>query len=159
MLACSPTWVVLREKWGIYNILPMYKCSNSHWARTKQKISFTPGFCDTFFVKPKGNIELFFVLLFNLGSILIICLHTYFTGNLINGFSDTMASIECFHDNMTAILASKHNETVVMLVTQTNPMGVELFSYKMFSFALVNAHGWWSRVKLFYSTCRTLMWL
>jgi len=68
-----------------------------------------------------------------------------------------MASIECFHDNMTAILASKHNETVVMLVPQTNPMGVELFSYKMFSFALVNAHGWWSRVKLLYSTCRTLM--
>jgi len=81
--------------------------------------------------------------MFNLGSILIICLCTYFTGNLINGFSDTLASIECFHD-MTAILASKHNETVVMLVTQTNPMGVELFSYEMFSFVLVNAHGWWS---------------
>ena len=65
---------------------------------------FTPGF---YFIKPKVNVELLFVLLFE--KYTIICFQIYFSGNLINRFSDTMASTERFHDNMTAILSSKHN--------------------------------------------------
>ena len=33
------------------------------------------------------------------------------------------------HDVMAAILVSQNNETMAMLVSQTNPVGVELFSY------------------------------
>ena len=33
------------------------------------------------------------------------------------------------HEVKAAILASPNNETGAMLVTQTNPVGVELFSY------------------------------
>ena len=38
--------------------------------------------------------------------------------------------IECFHmTSWRAILVSQNNETAAMLVSQTNPVGVELFSY------------------------------
>ena len=33
------------------------------------------------------------------------------------------------HDVMAAILVSQNNETAGMLVSQTSPVGVELFSY------------------------------
>ena len=33
------------------------------------------------------------------------------------------------HDFMAAIWVSQDNETVAMLVSQTSPVGVELFSY------------------------------
>ena len=33
------------------------------------------------------------------------------------------------HDVTVAILVSQNNETAVMLVSQTSPVGVELFSY------------------------------
>ena len=33
------------------------------------------------------------------------------------------------HDVAEAILVSQNNETVAMLVSQTSPLGVELFSY------------------------------
>ena len=33
------------------------------------------------------------------------------------------------HDVTEAILVSQNNETTAMLVSQTSPMGVELFSY------------------------------
>ena len=33
------------------------------------------------------------------------------------------------HDVMAAILVFQNNETVAMLVYQTNPVGIELFSY------------------------------
>ena len=33
------------------------------------------------------------------------------------------------NDVMAAILVSQNNETVAMLVSQTSPLGVELFSY------------------------------
>ena len=33
------------------------------------------------------------------------------------------------HDVMAAILVSQNSETAAMLVSQTNPLGVELFSY------------------------------
>ena len=33
------------------------------------------------------------------------------------------------HDVTAAILVSQNNETVTMLVSQTSPVGVELFSY------------------------------
>ena len=33
------------------------------------------------------------------------------------------------HDVMVAIFVSKNNETAVMFVSQTSPVGVELFSY------------------------------
>ena len=33
------------------------------------------------------------------------------------------------HDVMAAIMVSQNNETVAMLVSQTSPLGVELFSY------------------------------
>ena len=41
-----------------------------------------------------------------------------------------MYSIERFsHDVTAAILLSQNNETAAMLVSQTSPLGVELFSY------------------------------
>ena len=33
------------------------------------------------------------------------------------------------HDVMAAIMVSQNNETVAMLVSETSPLGVELFSY------------------------------
>ena len=33
------------------------------------------------------------------------------------------------HEVMAAIFVSQNNETAAMLVSQTNPLGVELFSY------------------------------
>ena len=33
------------------------------------------------------------------------------------------------HDVMAAIFVSQNNETAAMFVSQTSPMGVELFSY------------------------------
>ena len=36
--------------------------------------------------------------------------------------------IECFHMK-AAILVSQNNETAAMFVSQTSPVGVELFSY------------------------------
>ena len=33
------------------------------------------------------------------------------------------------HDVMVAILVSQNNETAAMILSQTNPVGVELFSY------------------------------
>ena len=33
------------------------------------------------------------------------------------------------HDVMAAILVPQNNETAAMLMSQTNPLGVELFSY------------------------------
>ena len=41
-----------------------------------------------------------------------------------------MAYLKVFsHDVMAAILVSQNNETAAMLVSQTRPLGVELFSY------------------------------
>ena len=41
-----------------------------------------------------------------------------------------LVHIVCFHmSSRAAILASQNNETVAMLVSKTNPRGVELFSY------------------------------
>ena len=34
-----------------------------------------------------------------------------------------------FHDITAVILVFQNNETVAMLVLQTNPVGIELFSY------------------------------
>ena len=39
------------------------------------------------------------------------------------------------HDVMAAILVFQNNETVALLVSQTNPVGVELFYYINASFA------------------------
>ena len=46
-------------------------------------------------------------------------------------FHDTNCNRVFFHDVTAAILVSQNNETVAMLVSQTNrnPVGVELFSY------------------------------
>ena len=38
------------------------------------------------------------------------------------------------HDATAAILVSQNNETVAVLVSQTSPLGVELFSYANASF-------------------------
>ena len=38
------------------------------------------------------------------------------------------------HDVMAAILVSQNNETAAILVSQTSPLGVELFSYANASF-------------------------
>ena len=43
-------------------------------------------------------------------------------------------------------LCLKNNETVAMLVSQTSPVGVELFSYEnTLSFVAINLHRCWSR--------------
>ena len=39
-----------------------------------------------------------------------------------------------------AILVSQNSETVVMLVSQTNPVGVELFLMQTLSFVPINLH-------------------
>jgi len=41
---------------------------------------------------------------------------------------------------MAAILVLQNNETGAMLVYQTNPVGVELFSYGTLSFAPIHFH-------------------
>ena len=38
-------------------------------------------------------------------------------------------NIEFSHDVMSVILVFQNNETAAMLVFQTNPVGVEIFSY------------------------------
>ena len=40
-------------------------------------------------------------------------------------------------------LVSENNETAAMLVSQTNPVGVEHFSYVKVSFVPINLHGCW----------------
>ena len=45
------------------------------------------------------------------------------------------------HDVMAAILVFQNNETAAMLVNQTNPVGVQLFTYGTLSFSPINLHG------------------
>ena len=47
------------------------------------------------------------------------------------------------HDVMVAILVSHNNKTAAMLVSQTNPVGVELFSYANAFFCPINLHRCW----------------
>ena len=42
---------------------------------------------------------------------------------------DVQVAYRVSHDVTVAILASQNNETAAMLVSQTNPLGVELSSY------------------------------
>ena len=42
------------------------------------------------------------------------------------------------HDITVAILLSQNNETVATLVSQINPVGVEIFSYETLSFVPIN---------------------
>ena len=44
-------------------------------------------------------------------------------------FSSYMVNRVFSHDTTAAIFVSQNNERVAMLVSQTNPLGVELFSY------------------------------
>ena len=46
---------------------------------------------------------------------------------------------------MAAIFVSQNNETAAMFVSQTSPVGVELFSYVTLSFVPVNLHRCWKR--------------
>ena len=45
------------------------------------------------------------------------------------------------HDVMAATLVFQNNETAAMLVSQTNPVGVQLFTYGTLSFSPINLHG------------------
>ena len=51
------------------------------------------------------------------------------------------------HEVTRAMLVSKNNKTLVMLMSQTNPVGppvgIELFSYVTLSFVSKNLHGCW----------------
>ena len=50
------------------------------------------------------------------------------------------------HDVTAAILVSQNNEMTAMLVSQTNPVGVELFSYVTeLSFVPINLNSCWPR--------------
>ena len=49
------------------------------------------------------------------------------------------------HDVTAAILVSQNNETTAMLVFQTNPVGVEFFSYVNAFFISINLHRCWPR--------------
>ena len=49
------------------------------------------------------------------------------------------------HDVMAAILVSQNNETAAMLVSQTSPLGVELFLMQTLSFVPINLHRFWPR--------------
>ena len=49
------------------------------------------------------------------------------------------------HDVTSAILVSLSNETAAMLVSQNNPLGVELFSYVNDFFCSINLHRCWPR--------------
>ena len=44
------------------------------------------------------------------------------------------------HDVTVAVLVSENNETAAMLVSQTNPVGVELFLMETLSFVKINLH-------------------
>ena len=60
------------------------------------------------------------------------------------------------HDVKAAILVSQNNETVAMLVSQTNPLGVELFSYANAFFCSKKLHRCWPREwKHSIKTCQT----
>ena len=58
------------------------------------------------------------------------------------------------HDLTAAILVSQNNETAAMLVAQTSPLGVELFSYAKLSFVPINLHICWPR-----EWKHSIMWL
>ena len=49
------------------------------------------------------------------------------------------------HDVTAAILVPQNNKTAAMLVFQTNPVGVELFSYAHAFFVPINLHRCWPR--------------
>ena len=49
------------------------------------------------------------------------------------------------HDVKVAIMVSQNNDTAAMLVSQTSPVGVELFSYANVSFFPINLHRRWPR--------------
>ena len=49
------------------------------------------------------------------------------------------------HDITVAILVSQNNETAAMMVSQTSPVGVELFSYANAFFCSNNLHRCWPR--------------
>ena len=49
------------------------------------------------------------------------------------------------HDVTAAILVSQNNETAAMLLSQTIPLGVELFTYANVFFVPINLHRCWSR--------------
>ena len=52
---------------------------------------------------------------------------------------------------MAAILVFQDNETTAMLVSQTNPVGDELFFYVNTSFVPKDLHGFWSQIKMLYT--------
>ena len=56
------------------------------------------------------------------------------------------------HDITAAILLSQNNETVATLVSQINPVGVEIFSYETFSFVPINLHRCWPCDAIYLST-------
>ena len=57
-----------------------------------------------------------------------------------------LVHIVCFHmTSRAAILVSQNNETAAMLVSQTNPRGVELFLMQTLSFVPINLHRCWPR--------------
>ena len=66
-------------------------------------------------------------------------------------FSKKMAAVTWLsyrafsHDVTATILSFQNNEMGAMLVFQTNPVGVELFSYINALFAPVNLHNRWHR--------------
>ena len=49
------------------------------------------------------------------------------------------------HDVTAAIVVCQNNETAAMLLSQTNPLGVELFSYANAFFCSINLHICWAR--------------
>ena len=49
------------------------------------------------------------------------------------------------HDVKVAIMVSQNNDTAAMLVSQTSPVGVELFSYANVSFVPINLYRRWPR--------------
>ena len=53
----------------------------------------------------------------------LVAMHRTYTVNRIN------LAIKCMHNVMAAILMFQNNETAAMLVNQSNPVGVQLFSY------------------------------
>jgi len=57
------------------------------------------------------------------------------------GLCDAPLTERFSHEVPAAILVSQNNETVAMLMYQTNPVGVEIFSYVNFSF-FSNKYAW-----------------
>ena len=49
---------------------------------------------------------------------------------------DVQVAYRVSHDVMAAIFVSQNNETAAMLVSQTNPLGAELFLMQTLSFFL-----------------------